>query len=303
MSERTLGQIMNQLTVTKNEIDEYTGERKTDFKVKNTASYVNEVIDYFFNEQTSGYPLPFSKVENDFRIREGELTIVQGISGHGKSMWLNQVVLYLTKVTKCLIASFEMRPAITLTRMIIQSGNTKPTEKYIREFCDEKKDKLYIYDQQGVTRDEDIFSCLIWAKEVEDIDVFVIDSLMKVSNVNEDDFESQKKFVDQLAVLSRDLKVHIFLVCHTRKVNEYEKPDAEKIMGSSHIRNLADNVICIYRNRTKEIKLREGKLDDEEARLIPDAYMMVQKQRNFPAEPELNLWFNELLLRYREKPL
>jgi len=299
--DKTAGEIFDRLTVTKDEVDEYTGERKTDFKIKDTESYVEEVIDYFFNEQTSGYPLPFSKMEEEFRIREGELTIVQGISGHGKSMWLNQVILYLTKVTKCLIASFEMRPAITLTRMIVQSGNQKPTEKYIKEFCTEKKNKLFIYDQEGVTESEDIYSCLVWAKEVHSIDVFVIDSLMKISDVNEDDYESQKKFVDTLAVLCRDLKIHIFLVCHTRKVNEYEKPDAEKIMGSSHIRNLADNVICIYRNRSKEVEIREGK-DKDDLHYVPDAFMIVQKQRNYPSEPELNLWFNELQLRYREKP-
>lgn len=302
MKERTAGEIIDQLTVTKNEIDKYTGERKTDFKVKSANSYVDEVIDYLFNEQVSGYPMPWSRLENEFRIRTGELTIVQGISGHGKSMWLNQVILYLTKMTKCLIASFEMRPSITLARMIIQSGNSKPTEKYIKEFCKEKKNKLYIYDQSGVTESEDIYSCIIWAKEIENIEIFVIDSLMKVSDVSEDDFESQKKFVDQLAVLSRDLKVHIFLVAHTRKVDEMMKPDPEKIMGSSHIRNLSDNVICIYRNRPKEFQIKEKGQTKEELKLVPDAYMMVQKQRNYPSEPQLNLWFNELQLRYREKP-
>jgi twinkle protein len=302
MRERTTGEILDQLTVTKSEIDEYTGERLTDFKVKGSDSYVDEVVEYLFHEQDSGYAMPFSRLDDQFRIRTGELTIVQGISGHGKSMWLNQVVLYLTKMTKCLIASFEMRPAITLSRMIIQSGNSKPTEQYVKDFCEEKKNKLYIYDQSGVTESEDIFSCIIWAKEVEGIDIFVVDSLMKVSDVSEDDFESQKKFVDQLAVLSRDLKVHIFLVAHTRKVDEMMKPDPEKIMGSSHIRNLSDNVICIYRNRPKEFQIKEKGKTKDEMKLVPDAYMIVQKQRNFPAEPQLNLWFNELQLRYREKP-
>ncbi len=55
------------------------------------------------------------------------------------------------------------------------------------------------------------------------------------------------------------------MVAHTRKLkDESEIPDATNIMGSSHIRNLCDNIICVWRNRYKEKLIEEGKTSDDE---------------------------------------
>lgn len=297
---KTIGEIVEQLTITKNDVDAW-GEHKTDFKIKNTQSFSEDVVKYYREEISSGYPLPFRKTEETFRVRKGELTIITGVSGHGKSMWLSQVILYLTKMTKCLIASMEMRPVITIARMINQTGNNNPTDIYIKDFCEKKKDSLYIYDQTGSTSADDIFSTIMWGKEVEDINIFVVDSLMKIDSVSEVDMDAQKKFVDRLAVLCRDLNVHIFLVCHTKKLmDETMMPDATNILGSSHIRNLADNIICVWRNRAKERDREAQKLTEEQERMIPDCKVVVQKQRNFPAEPTYNFWFDDSHLKYKE---
>jgi len=299
--ELTAGEVMKNLIITKKEVDEYTGLHKTDFKIKSLDTFADSVVKYYTTDSTTGYTLPWQRTHEDFLIRKGELTIVQGVSGHGKSMWLNQVALYLLKQTKVLIASFEMRPEITVTRMILQTGNSHPTEKYIREFCAKYGEQLFIYDQEGLTESVDIFSTLAYGAEVEKIDCFVIDSLMKVSDVPEDDYDKQKKFIDQLVTLCRDLQIHVFLVCHTRKTDEYEPPNAQNIMGSSHIRNLSDNIVCVYRNKAKERDIIIENVDPESLKFKPDCMVYVQKQRNFPSEPMWNFWFDKLTLRYRNQ--
>jgi len=301
-----IGEVIDRLTVSQAAVQEFynDGYGQAEFKVKSTDLFSNDLVKYFGEEIHAGKSLGWSKTEEKFRIRHSELTILTGVSGHGKSMWLSQVILSLLKQkTKCLIASLEMRPVLTLSRMITQAlGSPEPTDEYIRKFCDRAKD-LYIYDQMGVTTSKDMYATLYYAKHVLGVSVVVIDSLMKISDISEESLEAQKLFTDRLAVISRDLELSIFLVAHTRKMkSEDEIPDATNIMGSSHIRNLCDNIICVWRNRAKEKLVEEGKTPPEELRIIPDCKVFVQKQRNAQWEGSFNFWFDPKGLRYKESP-
>jgi twinkle protein len=301
-----IGEVIDRLTVSQAAVQEFynDGYGQAEFKVKSTDLFSDDLVKYFGEEIHAGKSLGWSKTEEKFRIRHSELTILTGVSGHGKSMWLSQVILSLLKQkTKCLIASLEMRPVLTLSRMITQAlGSPEPTDEYIRKFCDRAKD-LYIYDQMGVTTSKDMYATLYYAKHVLGVSVVVIDSLMKISDISEESLEAQKLFTDRLAVISRDLELSIFLVAHTRKMkSEDEIPDATNIMGSSHIRNLCDNIICVWRNRAKEKLVEEGKTPPEELRIIPDCKVFIQKQRNAQWEGNFNFYFDGKGLRYKESP-
>ncbi len=302
-----LADVMESLTVDKKVINEYYEKeyQHAEFKIKSTDIFTEDVIKYFNDEMHSGKSLGFIKTEEDFRIRPAELTVLTGVSGHGKSMWLSQVILSLmTQDTKCLISSLEMRPVLTLARMIQQTlKTTDPTDDFIRKFCERAKDKLYIYDQTGSTTSQDMIATIHYGKHVLGCDVFVIDSLMKMSDISEDNYEKQKLFLDTLATTTRDTQTHVFLVAHTRKMSdEKEIPDATHILGSSHIRNLCDNILCVYRNREKEIEVESGKITEDEARKKPDCVVLLQKQRNYPVEGKWYFWFDKKGLRYKESP-
>lgn len=302
-----IGEVIDKLTVSQDTVQQFynDGYSQAEFKVKDTSVFTEDVVKYFNEEIHSGKSLGWVKTEDRFRVRNSELTILTGVSGHGKSMWLSQVILALMRQnTKCLIASLEMRPVLTIGRMINQTlGSPEPTDDYIRKFCSRAADKLYVYDQTGVTTSEDMIATLYYGKHILGVDVFVIDSLMKISNISEESLESQKLFTDRLAVTARDLKIQIFLVAHTRKMkDETEIPDATNIMGSSHIRNLCDNIICVWRNRYKEKLIEEGKTSNDELKIIPDAKVFVQKNRNGQWEGSFNFWFSQKSLTYRESP-
>jgi len=302
-----IGEVIDKLTVSQSTVQEFYNEgySHAEFKVKSTDIFADTLVKYFSEEIHSGKSLGWIKTEDKFRVRQAELTILTGVSGHGKSMWLSQVILSMMRQqTKCLIASLEMRPVLTLARMVTQAlGSPEPTDDYIRKFCERAKDKLYIYDQLGTTTSDDMIATLYYGKHVLGVDVFIIDSLMKISNISEESLEAQKLFTDRLAVTARDLNIAIFLVAHTRKLkDETEIPDATNIMGSSHIRNLCDNIICVWRNRYKEKLIEEGKTSDDELKIIPDAKVFVQKQRNAQWEGSFNFWFDQKGLKYKESP-
>jgi twinkle protein len=301
-----IGEVIDKLTVSQSTIQEFYNEgySHAEFKIKSTNLFADSLVHYFGEEINSGKSLGWIKTEDKFRVRN-ELNILTGVSGHGKSMWLSQVILSMMKQgTKCLIASLEMRPVLTLARMVTQTlGSTEPTDDYIRKFCERATDKLYLYDQHQQTTSQDMIATLYYGKHVLGVDVFVIDSLMKMSDISEESLEAQKMFVDKLAVTVRDLNIAVFLVAHTRKMkSEEEIPDATNIMGSSHIRNLCDNIICVWRNRSKERLVEEGKTSDEELKIIPDAKVFIQKQRNSQWEGSFNFWYDQKGLRYNESP-
>jgi twinkle protein len=302
-----LDEVITKLTVNQQTITDYynNGYGTSEFKVKDTLLFKDDVIKYFSEEINSGKSLGWVKTEEDFRIRPAELTVITGVSGHGKSLWLSQVMLSLmSQGTKCLISSLEMRPVLTIARMCQQTlKSTDPTPEFITKFCERASEKLYLYDQTGSTTSDDMIATMYYGKHILGCEIFIIDSLMKMSDISEDNYEKQKLFLDRLATTCRDLNVHVFLVAHTRKLSdETVAPDATHILGSSHIRNLCDNILCVYRSKKKEFDIENGEKTEEELKGIPDCVVYLQKQRNYPIETKWGFYFDKKGLRYKESP-
>jgi|TARA_R110000765_G_scaffold320373_1_gene412369 twinkle protein len=296
--------MQNNVIVTEEEVGNYYSNRNNleHLKIKSPSLYKDDIMSYFSDDVKGGLPLPYMKTEEDFRIRMGELTIVSGYSGHGKTAWLSHVMLHLCKTTKALIASFEMLPKATLGRMCMQTNNSDPSELYIDDFLAKIEHKLYLYDAEGETSAEKVLSVIYYAAEKLKVKLFVIDSLMKCG-INEDDLNGQKNFANKLAVAARDLKIHIFLVAHSRKTaDEQGSPSKFDVAGSANITNMADNSISVHRNKKKEKELREG-ADPKELKNLPDCTVYLNKQRHGNgAESRWGFYFDPKTFRYLETP-
>ena len=298
----TLDEDVNKLIIGDKDIDNYFASRDNDehFKVKKPSNYVQEVQDYFKNDIYGGIPLPFDFTDDKFKIRFGETSIITGYSGHGKTAWLSYVILKILNENKTLIASFEMLPKASLGRMLLQNNLKDPTEQAITDFVQGLDEKLYLYDAEGETSVEKIISVIFYSAEKLGVKIFVIDSLMKCG-INEDDYNKQKKFINQLCVASRDLNIKIFLVCHSRKTfNEHGEPSKFDVLGSSNITNLADNCITIFRNKAKEEILNSDN-DEKKTDAINwyDAQVFINKQRHGNGyEGKFGLYFDKETFRF-----
>ena len=253
-------QTLEDIIITDKEISGYMDTRDTGehLKIKKPSQYFEDVKKHFNEDLTGGLSLPFINTENDFKVRMGETTVVTGFSGHGKSAWLNQVILHLMKKEKTMIASFEMLPKATLGRMCQQTGEAMPNDEYILDFLKQLESNLYLYDPEGSTSTKKVLEVIYYCAEKLNVKIMVIDSLMKCG-VNEDDLNRQKKFLDDLAVAARDLDIHLFIVAHSRKTNsDYEHATKLDVAGSANITNLVDNVLSVHRNKEREEAFREG---------------------------------------------
>ena len=282
---------LEDLLVTDREISGYMEKRDNQehTKIKSPSQYADEVESYFSDDLNGGIPLPFEKTIDDFKVRLGELTIVSGYSGHGKTMWLSYVMLHLLKDTKTLIGSFEMLPKASLGRMLMQTGNPNPTRVYIDDFINKVEHKLYLYDAEGETSTKKVLEVIYYAAEKLNVKLFVIDSLMKVG-INEDDLNGQKAFANKMAVAARDLGIHIFLVAHSRKTaNENDWANKFDVAGSANLTNLVDNVFSIHRNKAREEEVLNGSLDTELMNQPPCCVYLLKQRHGRGIETRLSL--------------
>lgn len=262
-----------------------------DHKVKSAREYADDVVASFWSDTApKGSKTTFPVLAEKMRFRPHEVSIWVGFNGHGKSLLLGQFVIgFAMQGEKTCIASLEMRPVTTLSRMARQASQTnKPDEDFLRGFCNVIGDGLYLYDQQGMVQSDKIIGVIRYAAEKKGCKHFVVDSLMKCG-IGEDDYNNQKRFVDQLCTVARDTGIHIHLVAHSRKQkDEMAPPSKMDIRGGASISDQVDNVITVWRNRVKEADIENGR----RAEADPDAYMICQKQRNGEWEGSVPLWFD-----------
>jgi twinkle protein len=202
---------------------------------------------------------------------------------------------------KICIASFEMKPKVTLKRMIRQfAGKSMESTHYVKTPIEQKQDaydrffgfidnRLWLYDQQGTVNSRIIEAMCHHCATKLKIQHVVIDSLMKCIP-GEDSYNEQKDFVDRLTAIARDHDIHIHLVHHIRKLSSEEvRPGKADLRGSSAITDQVDNVLILWRNKKKQHSLERGEQVDP---MTPDAYLMCEKQRNGEKEPWFEFYFH-----------
>ena len=266
-------------------------------RVRPASAYRDLVVERF---ESSGAPsgslLPWAKTHEHIALRPGELTVWAGINGHGKSLLLGHVILGLmAQQQRCMIASFEMRPEVTLHRMCRQAARcAAPTVKFIDAFHRWTDDRLWVYDQQGQVDPLRIVAVLRYCHERLQMRHVVIDSLMKCIR-GEDDYNGQKNLLDTLTSVARDTGMHVHLVHHSKKREDESKaPGKFDLKGSGSISDQADNVMIVWRNKRKQFDAQSGEGDPE----APDAMLVCEKQRNGEWEGRIALWFDPASQQY-----
>lgn len=283
----------------------YMAETEPKAKVLGADTWRESLIESVrTGDKITGAMLPWASTHDNLRFRRGEVTLWQGINGHGKSQLLGQACLgFASQGEPVCVASFEMKPVSTLKRMLRQFAmNDRPTELAVNKMMDWAKGRFWLYDQLGTVKPEMIYAVVRYCADKLKIRHIVIDSLMKCVR-GEDDYNGQKDFVDMLTGLARDLNVHIHIVHHVRKgENEDKVPGKFDSKGSGAIADQVDQVLTVWRNKKKEraieTALRQKSAVDEKMAKAPDALLICDKNRHGEWEGSTALWFHPQSLQY-----
>ncbi len=271
-------------------------------EIKSADAFKKDVVDRYESDPSDqGYSTPWEK-GLPWRVRPGEMTVLSGFSGHGKSQMLNQLMVSLiTQGARVMDASLEVRPSLTLYYMTrCALGKKSPSRAEVEGCVDWLNGGLHFLDCIGTVNVDRLLSALEYSRKRYGTDVFVIDSLFKCG-LSGEDFAGAREFADRLTTFCNNTGAHVILVAHSRKTqngNEYSIPTKSDVAGSSDITNAAFNVIICWRNKMKKRKMDEARQNNDaqsmaEWTMQPDGKILLDKQRYGDGEEcETHTWFH-----------
>ena len=194
---------------------------------------------------TSGIEMPWSKLKNLFNLRPGELVLLGGMSGHGKSAVAVQLALHAVTQSKpsgegyrAGICSLEMPAEYAFHQMSQIAGCIKePHEHWMRRVGYYLNDKMFFYDKVDSMSPTECLQMAIGMRKFHGVDLLVIDGLMMIGL--DDDLQQQKIFTQRLAEVAKAFDICIMLIAHLRKPGgaegERKPPTKHDFLGLSLI--------------------------------------------------------------------
>ena len=276
-------------------------------EVANASQFLQDTLDAFFYYEQGLFSSPWFKLNKFFKFRVSEMSLLNGINGHGKSQVVGNIMLSALKddVPTC-VASMELKPGILLKRLTIQATCTKTPEINEIEAANAMFSRnLWLFNLTGTAKSDRLLEIFAYVNRRYGVKFFIIDSLMKCG-ISEDDYNGQKAFVDKICDFKDKYNVHVLLVTHPRKGDsELKMIGKMDVKGTGAITDLADNVFTIWRNKPKERAIQaqsEGEfVSNEDATFInqPDAVLNLDKQRNGDGwEGKIGLKFDKVSNQY-----
>ena len=245
----------------------------TDYFLKGNSDFLREIRadEEKKIEQITGELLPWQSPKDPFRCRQGEVTIWYGAPSSGKSKATSQYMAYsLCQGNRWMLASVEMAPDTFIAHAVRQiygpDYQCLEIENKERDAENEKlltsiSGNLWIYVQPQSYTIDDILDCLDFAHCRYGVDHFLLDNLSYL-NIAYDDYAKQKEVMLKVVEYSKAYGIQSHIVCHTRKSNQSSNqsgvivgdpiPSADDLIGSGGLRQLAANMLAVWRNRAKE---------------------------------------------------
>lgn len=224
-----------------------------------------EITNYYINGLPPAYGIGVREFDELLKFKEGYLTIITGVPGHGKSEFLDFILCKLNILHgwKSALYSPENHP--------LELHFSKFAEKIIgKPFEGENKMTPHDLDCMIKYHDENFFfikpdedftaeTILKTAKQLvrkKGIKAVVIDAWNKLDHkykgTNETQYISNE--LDKIVNFCERNLVHLFLVVHPTKVQKdksgkYEVPNLYSCAGSANFFNKTANGISVYINR------------------------------------------------------
>lgn len=191
----------------------------------------------------------------------GDVTVLSGGSGAGKSSWIDCVALnaiqrgYKVGIWSGELQDFRFQSWINQ----IAAGKNyvckrEGFENYYyapknisNQISNWLEGKLFLYNNNYGSKWQQLFADVRELVDKEGVQLIVLDNLMalQIDNYEGDKYTQQTKFINDLKEYAKAKNVHVLLVCHPRKEGIFLRK--ESISGTADLTNLADSVFIIHR--------------------------------------------------------
>lgn len=208
-------------------------------------------------------------MDDEFKWCTGQVSLVTGIPGHGKSTWIKNVISRLAREhgwKSFIYSAEEASTEFALTDMIsIDSGLSFFDSPYCKRISKDQVNELMPFMSEHFKylklHDNDLTAEGILKKGEEmvkryGIRAFIIDNMSTVEKgiptAGESRHNAIQSILKEFVKFARHYGVHVFLVAHPKKMSKsngvYDIPNGYDVGDSSHYFNLPDNGLTVYRN-------------------------------------------------------
>jgi twinkle protein len=208
-------------------------------------------------------------MDDSFQWCTGQVTLITGVPGHGKSTWLKNVISRLARLhdwVSFIYSAEEASTEFALTDMItIDTGKSFFTSQYCKRITKEEVTEMMPFMSEHFKylklADNDLTAEGILKKGEEmvkryGIRAFIIDNMSTIEKgipaAGESRHNAIQSILKEFIKFARHYGVHVFLVAHPKKMSkvngQYDVPTGYDVGDSSHYYNLPDNGLTVYRN-------------------------------------------------------
>jgi len=233
--------------------------------IEKLIDFEDDLDNIYFNGYPEGIKIGYSQFDQLMSWFTSQVTVLTGIPGHGKSEFLDQVMMKLAEINwKFGVFSAENQPTAQHAVKLIE----KKAEKSMFGFnkmsdYDYQQAKIFINDRFFFIKFNEINlsidAILQRGKELvtrHGIKMLVIDNWANLDHnyagMNEHQYIGQSLI--KVMNFAKMYDVHVVVVAHPTKIYKnkdtglHEVPNLYSISGSSHWFNKPDNGITIYRD-------------------------------------------------------
>jgi twinkle protein len=216
------------------------------------------------HEPEGGFSPGWKNFQEAYTVVPGRMTVVTGIPSHGKSNFLDSMLVNLWRQYKfsTVVFSPENWPVQRHLQTLVEKWSEKHfyqmTDREIAMAVDDLQDGFHFVQPEN---DEDMMTVdavlsrakvMVFRYGVQGV---VIDPWNEIEHElrageREDQYISRQ--LAKIRRFARMNKVHVWLVAHPRnlqknKEGKYDPPTLYEISGGAHWRNKADMALCVYR--------------------------------------------------------
>ncbi|MGH8592793.1 MAG: toprim domain-containing protein [Gammaproteobacteria bacterium] len=210
-----------------------------------------------------------------YSVRTGEWTVVTGIPSHGKTEWLDALMLNLIRGAGWRFGVFsaenlplELHFSKLAEKLIGKPFARGPSPRMCSDELEQAIEELHEYVSfilpEHPTLDHvlDLAKVLVFRRGIKGLIIDPWNELdhSRAPNLTETEYVSQS--LSKIRAFARAHAVHVFVVAHPTKLTKdksgrYPVPTPYDISGSAHWRNKADNCVCVWRELTEDNRVVE----------------------------------------------
>jgi len=273
----------------------------------------DSMLHSFRTGRSQGETTHFKFIDEHFRWKRGELTLMHGIMNQGKSTMIMQLCLIKAVFDNYKYAFFspEQDPPddfyddlifmYTGKNTQINYPNQMPEDEYIRAMDFIKDHFFYIYPENETPTPEYINARFVEVIKKHNVDGCIIDPYNQMDNDikknggREDLYLSA--FLTQQKRFAQQYKIFMVIIAHPKgslskkDTGDYEQPGFYDLSGGAMWSNKCDNILCTYRPYYSS---------DYERRDVQFISQKIKKQKLCGIPGKVELIFKRNYMRYYE---